>query len=224
MHNQLTNVNISLLARILFANVLLLGLLHMVGVAIELYAPNHLLSEYTGWFDLDREYNVPTFYSGLVLVSIAFVGFLQWFKTKYTLRKFFWIGFSMFFLYWAIDEVMVLHERLAQPVRDLLQIGQHSVLYHAWVVVAMGLAGLLGGFVVVYSNLERRTLSRNQVNILAIIFAFMVGIIVLEIAGTKLYSNPRLYRFGIIPLEELFEISMSSYLLIKLLRYRDKSS
>lgn len=221
MFNLLSKSNATLVARILLINVIVLAILHFISVAIELYAPNNSLTSYTKLFDLDREHNVPTFYSGILLLAIAFTAWNLRLKAKYFYRKTFWAGFALFFTYWAIDEVFVLHERLAEPIRRIMHIGYTSVFYHAWVLVAMGLISLLGIFILIYYHFKMSPLTKKQVNLLIVIFIFMSGIVLLEILGTKIYGNPELYRFGIVPLEELFEIGMGSYLLVKLLQYQD---
>lgn len=216
----LSKNNAPIIARILLINVIVLAVLHFIAVAIELYAPNHSLTNYTYLFDLDREYNVPTFYSGILLLTIAIVAWNLRSEASRLFHKFFWAGLAVFFTYWAIDEVLVLHERSARPVREILQIGYDSMFYHAWVVIAMGLIGLLGIFVLIFHHLKMPPLTKKQSSILVVVLIFMSGIVLLEILGTKIYGNPGLYRFVMIPLEELFEIGMGSYLLVKLLNYQ----
>ena len=215
-----SKIHIRIIARVLLVNVIVLGILHFISVAIELYAPNNGLVSYTKLFDLDREYNVPTFYSSLLLLTMGLTAGYLGLKVKHFYHKAFWIGFSLFFTYWAVDEALVLHERLAGPIREMLQIGYDSVFYHAWVLVAIGLIGLLGVVVLLFFHFRMPALTKDQGNLLLTLLIFMSGIVLLEILGTKLYGNPHLYRLGIVPLEELFEIGMGSFLLFKLVQYK----
>lgn len=222
MFKLLAKANVPIIARVLLVSVVVLAILHLISVAIELYAPDHSLVTYAKLFDLDREYNVPTFFSGILLIAIGLTAWNLRLGAKHLSHKIFWIGFALFFAYWAIDEVLVLHERLAEPIREMLQIGYDSLFYHAWVLVALGLISLLGIFILIYYRFKMPPLTKKQGNLLIVIFIFMSGIVGLEILGTKIYGSPELYRFGIVAIEELFEIGMGSYLLIKLLHYQDQ--
>ncbi len=221
MFKLLSKSHDPIIARVLLVNIIVLGLLHFASVAIELYAPNYLSVNYTKLFDLDREYNVPTFYSGMLLLTIGIAAWKLRLEAKRFYHKTFWTGFTLFFTYWAIDEVFVLHEQLAKPIREMLQIGYDSVFYHAWVLVAMGLISLLGIFILMYHHFKISPLIKKQGNLLVMLMIFMSGIVLFEILGTKVYGNPQLYRFAMVPLEELFEIGMGSYLLVKLLHYQE---
>lgn len=220
MPKLFTKANAPRIARLLLINFVFIALLHFVFVAIHLYAPNSPLAGYTWFFDLDAERNLPTLYTGALLLTIGFIAWSLRLKATRLSRKAFWAGFGLFFTYWALDEVLVLHERLAEPIRNTLQIGYNSVFYHAWVIAALGLIALLGIFILIYDHFRVPSITRKQAGLLTVLLLFMIGIVLLEIAGTKAYSNPQLYRFVMVPLEELFEIGMASYLLVKLLEFK----
>lgn len=215
----LTQERLPTIKSILLINICVLAVFHFIFVAFAIFVPHFASTALTPLFDLDSERNIPTFYTGILLLGISIAALRLRQRTKGSLRRTFWTVIAVFFIYWAFDEVFILHERLAQPIRDLLHIGAGSFFYHAWVLVAMVLIGLVGIFVIINSHLKSHPLTKKQLKFLTILLLYMSGIVVLEIVGTKLYGNPQLYRFGIVPLEELFEIGMASYVLIKLLRY-----
>lgn len=208
-----------ILARVLLVNFFILAILHVFFVAVDLFSANHPLANLTPFFDLDSERNLPTYYSGVVLALIGLTAWRLRKKAKIFIHKVFWIVMAVFFTYWALDEVLIWHERLAQPIREILQIGYDSVFYHAWVIAAMCLISFTGIFILINNHLSSRPLTKKQRDLLIIIFIFMSGIVLLEILGTKIYAYPRLYRLGVVPLEELFEIGMASYVLVKLAHY-----
>lgn len=210
-----------LVTRILLINWIIVGLLHLLAVNLELHTANNIFLKYTYLFDLDREYNLPTLYTSILLLIIALLPWLLRLPTKKLMDRIFWTGFSIFFAYWAIDEMFILHEQFAEPLRNLLQIGHDSIFYHAWVLIALGLILALGGFILVYLQFKRPVINKKQLGILVLLFIYMFGIVMFEILGTRVYNNTQLYRLFMVPLEELFEIGMASYLLVKLLRYQE---
>ena len=100
-------------------------------------------------FDLTLENNVPTWFSGgLLLAASILLGLIaRHGQTAHPAllagsRPAQWYGLALIFAYLSLDEVAQLHERTTQPTRDLLGVG--GVLYWAWVVPAL-LAALAVG-------------------------------------------------------------------------------
>lgn len=204
--------------RLLLVNILTLGVLHVVTTVASLEYPASSLASVAFWFDLDQEYNLPTYYSGLVLGSIAFCAWKLRKKARLPSRKYFWIFLSALFAYWALDEVLVIHEQTAEPLRNLFSIANESLYYHAWVMLALPLVALLGGVLLFIYHLKNRPITKQQLGLISLIFFFMTGVIVLEVLGTQVYSNVYVYRLVAVPAEELFEIGMASFILVKLLK------
>lgn len=90
-------------------------------------------------FNLDTENNIPTYFSGLLLLTSAFLSATLSRSANAAISSYrlHWIGLSGIFAYMSVDEVASLHERLIQPFRTLLDAG--GILYFAWVVPAAGL-------------------------------------------------------------------------------------
>lgn len=204
--------------RILLALFLTIAFLHFVTTAFSINYPGSTLANVSPIFDLDQEYNVPTYYSGLILLSIGACSWRLRKKANLVSRKFFWIFLSVFFTYWAIDEMFVLHEQTAAPLRDLFSIGSESLYYHAWVMIAMPVIAIIGLVVLFIYHQKRKPITKQQLGLLSLIFFYMSGIVALETAGTQVYSNDYLYRLAAVPAEELFEIGVASLILARLIK------
>ena len=87
-------------------------------------------------FDLDAEWNVPTLFSSFLAFSCAFTLFFVAALKKRNEDFFFlhWTILSLAFLYISIDEILVLHEQIIVPLRNLLNLS--GVFYFSWVVPA----------------------------------------------------------------------------------------
>lgn len=100
-------------------------------------------------FDLDNEANIPTYFSGLLLLFSSIILWVISYIERENNSSFYqhWFGLSLVFAFLSVDEVASLHERTTQPVRQLL--GVEGIFYYAWTIpVAVGLL-LLG---VVYAR------------------------------------------------------------------------
>ncbi len=96
-----------------------------------------------GWvrfFNLSYEGNLPTLYSALLLLAcsglLAIIGAITRADDKpYGIH---WYGLSAVFLYISVDEAVIIHEALNEPLRDAFNLG--GALYFAWVIpFAIGL-------------------------------------------------------------------------------------
>jgi hypothetical protein len=85
-------------------------------------------------FDMNREANVPTLFSTLLLLA---AGFLLWVIARGRKEQgrdfcWHWTLLAMVFFYLAADEAVGFHELLIVPLRNLLNAG--GVLYFTWVI------------------------------------------------------------------------------------------
>jgi hypothetical protein len=86
-------------------------------------------------FNLDNEFNFPSYFSSLLLLSSSFLLLViaagsrgaGTFKGQ-------WKSLSVIFLFLMLDETFQLHERLAEPMRKLFATGLPSFLHQAWVI------------------------------------------------------------------------------------------
>ncbi len=91
-------------------------------------------------FHLNKEGNIPSFYSALQLLLASGLVFLIARQRKEIQDKWFrhWKLLGWILLYLSVDEAAQLHENLVYPVRSVLGI-QGGWLFYAWVVPAIGI-------------------------------------------------------------------------------------
>lgn len=206
---------LSLIQKLLVGFIIVLAATHITSVLLaHTYPDNHFIREFTHFFDLDRERNVPTLYSSIILGISAYCCVLLSTRCKRWLNRAIYYLFGAFFLYVAFDEGLILHETSAEPIRNLLGIGDGSPLYHAWVLPALV---VLAGALLLYRFLRDTTdESRFQKRLLLLIVLLGAGVVFLEVVGTQIYVSPLAYKLGPVLIEEIFEISMVSLIVAKL--------
>lgn len=168
-------------------------------------------SDILALFDLDREWNVPTFTNSALLTVCGLISLRLAVQARRRIQKIGWILSSIFFIYLAMDELFIIHEQLAEPIRKLLNIGNSNPLYHAWVVPAFAVITLLVSIIqfihAYYRDLKVFT------GLLKLVVIMATGVVMLEILGTLVYDNSTVYRVFMVPAEEIFELSMAATIL-----------
>ncbi|MGA1304638.1 MAG: hypothetical protein ACO3ZD_11410 [Cyanobium sp.] len=92
-------------------------------------------------FDINREANIPTFFSSLLLTIAAL---LLWLISRAeAAKKASWALLSVGILLMAIDEIVQFHEDLTNPARWLLGGNATGILYHTWVIFGLGVSVLM---------------------------------------------------------------------------------
>jgi len=102
---------------------------------------------YIRLFELNREANIPTWFSSLLLILNAFILAIIASRTKalqgpYSTQ---WFVLAAIFLYLSIDESALLHEMTEKPVRRALNLSGY--LYFAWIVPAVCCLIVLGLYI-----------------------------------------------------------------------------
>ena len=99
---------------------------------------------YQRLFDVNKEANIPTWFSSLLLVLNAFVLGIIAVRTKAQQGPYHtqWFVLAAIFLYLSIDESALLHEMTEKPVRSAL--GTSGYLYFAWIIPALCFLVALG--------------------------------------------------------------------------------
>jgi len=140
----------------------------------------------TYMFGLGAEMNIPTFYSAFALLFcsglLAFTGFLT-VRTGKPMAVY-WFGLALIFMFLASDEMLVLHEKLIDPVRRSLHTS--GVFYYAWIIPYALITGAIGGVYVKFLlSLPRRT----GIGIVIAGGTFVAGAIGFEMLGGLLYES-----------------------------------
>lgn len=199
----------ALLKYVLGSFAALIASLHLISIALQNQYP-----EISQIFDLDNEKNVPTVYSGILLGCSAFICLVLVSQNNRKSEKARWIFLGLLFFYLAFDEILVIHETFGEPIRNFFSITAGNVFYHAWVLPALLVTALIIGLALIIK--DRDQISKLQKKVLLYTAILATGVILLEIIGTKLYFSEKIYKLGPVLLEEMFEISMVSFILFKL--------
>ncbi|HTE58295.1 MAG TPA: hypothetical protein VK694_06130 [Verrucomicrobiae bacterium] len=191
-------------------------LMHWLFVYLDLYASSVPLTRLTPLFDLDRERNLPTLISSGLFLLVSYWCIRLAVISRYKSQKLGWIMFAGLLGYFALDEFLIIHEQLAEPVRKLLNISTTSPLFHAWVIPGIVAAGLLGATLLFIRQHKQKLTVFTPM--LVRVFILVAGTITWEIAGTYVYGHQTTYRLLMVPIEEMFELTMTA--LIGLQAYR----
>lgn len=93
-----------------------------------------LLLRIDKWFNIDRERNIPSYFSMLIiLLCSGLLGIIAIFKRRSGNRfALHWTVLSAIFFLMSFDEIAEIHERLILPVRQAVDATDY--LYFAWVI------------------------------------------------------------------------------------------
>ena len=85
-------------------------------------------------FNVDAELNIPAVFAGLVLLICSILLAIIAYGEKLAKRSYVnhWRALSIIFLFMSLDEVIMLHEKTIEPLRDKLDTS--GFLYYAWVI------------------------------------------------------------------------------------------
>ena len=131
-------------------------------------------------FSLGADGNLPNFYSSLALLFSGLLLVATGVATRLNGERdgWHWLGLAAVFGFLSLDEMMELHERLIEPVREAL--GTGGLLFYAWIIpYSLAAAALL----IIYSPFLLR-LPRATATLMVIAGAmFVAGAVGLEMLG-----------------------------------------
>ncbi len=213
--------------------VILFFILHVIGQLFALTVGHENLShlqERLIWaFDISRELNLPTYFSSILLLfssgllsSISWIKFIE--KEKFS-TIFSWGFLAFLFLFLSIDELIGLHERLINPVKDNL--GVSGALLFAWVIPYGVLIVILAFSYLKFMKRLPRTV-RNLFFLAAGLFVF--GALGLEMvegqfvtihaeSGAPVYYKETVPYIVLVSIEELLEMTGVVVFIYALLLY-----
>ena len=135
---------------LLFAHVLIQFLRFVMGND-RLYGLAYL-------FSFGAEHNVPTLYSSLTLLLCALLLAVIGFARHPALQgsRTYWLALAAIFVFLALDESLQIHEKLIEPMRNL--VNATGALYYAWVIpYSIGVLLIAAAYVPFLTRLPRRT-------------------------------------------------------------------
>lgn len=196
----------------IWSRLLILGIgLFLIHVLFQVLAQIYPLFK-EGWifgfFDFGLENNFPTFFSGFLFILMALSAWFCGISDKHNgvSKKSWlpWMFLSAFLLFFSLDEMTEIHEQLAGPTRELLEVG--GFLFFAWVIpYALALLLLAIYFVPFILKLSKKT----RFLIFSGAGLFLFGALGLEMVGARLYEAgaSASISYGVVSsMEELFEI------------------
>ena len=186
-------------------------------------------------FALNVEQNIPTFYSGILLLFSSLLTLISYFtlkKEKFSV-KFYPVFLSLVFLFLSYDELFQIHERLTEPLQQILILNNNIFLRYTWVIPYSFFV-----LIVLFLGIDFLSKLPNKVSRLIIIsgFIYVFGELVLEIVSSmidfyKLQNEDSLFylstSYFLSSLEELlgmFGISLFNYSLLFLIFNSEKSN
>lgn len=174
-------------------------------------------------FYLDRESNLPTYFSStLLLLSASLLGFIAILKNRgdrrYTSH---WLVLSFILLYLSIDEASQIHELLNKPVR--MAFDTSGTFYFAWVIPAFIAVVIVAiSYFRFLLHLPKKTGVQFALGGL-IYVSGAIGGELLSAWYIANYSNTNLTYYSISSLEETLEIVGVIVFIYGLLEYIRKS-
>lgn len=150
--------------------------------AIKYFTPYyHYLDFLIVEFFVDSEKNIPTYFSGLILLFSALLLFVKARDVQQKKGKFIfqWYFLSLIFVYLALDEVLVIHEQLTEPVRNYLH--TTGALFFAWYIPVIPVLILVGFY---FLRFVLSMPARYKIGYFVSGFLYILGVIGIEIIGS----------------------------------------
>jgi hypothetical protein len=121
------------------ATAILLILASTAGQVVKFFFGHPTAHGLVRLFYLEEEQNIPTFFSGLLLMTaallLAVIAILEKKQAHPDAPR--WMILAIGFLYMAGDELLSFHEHLMMPVRHLLPWATKGVFSYGWVIPAI---------------------------------------------------------------------------------------
>jgi hypothetical protein len=212
-------VNPYRILKVLTLMVLLLVIAHLCTAFIWDYIPSFPRARlFYRLFNLNQEYNIPTFFSSLnLLASSVLLFMIGYFVKSLGMSHKPWWGLSAVFCFLAIDESVSIHESFNGFARNNLGVG--GLLYFGWVIpYGLGLLALL----YVYIPFLKALSKENRILFVISGFLFVLGAVGFEMLGGRqkdIYGGGILYHifYTIEETLEMIGISLFNFTLVKYL-------
>lgn len=143
--NQIS-INPRTISRVLALSALVIILASLAGQLSYSLHGSKFISGFSAQFNVDGEFNIPTFFSVMLLLSaallLAIIASLNGNRSLAHARE--WAILSLGFICMACDEMMGFHERLMPLISELLGQGRLGVFYFAWVIPGIFIVMAIG--------------------------------------------------------------------------------
>lgn len=208
--------------RLLVSCVVVLHLMNIPAVLFRYVWSLPGTSYYVAFLGVSGEGKLPTFYSGLTLLAAAALLGLIWLheRRQHGAFRWHWAALALIFVLLAMDEMLSIHEMTTDVIRSRLDI-RAGWLYHAWVIPAGVVLGLLS---VAFVRFVMRLPARTRKYLLLAGAVYVSGAVLLEMAGGA-YASVRGYDLAygaIASVEEVLEMTGIVVLLYGLMDHLER--
>lgn len=160
----------------------------LVGISVVLSAAKVLFdSDRLEWlvdlFRLNREANIPSFFSGALFLLAAVLLVIVW-RTRQGGGRRAWVLLAAVFGFLSYDELFSVHERLIDPLRDALDLS--GVFYFAWIPVYAAVVLAVGAL---FWGEWRRLGRRHRFWFATAAATYLIGAVGFEMVGGARYSG-----------------------------------
>ena len=205
-----------------FRNLLIIILFLMTantaGLISRLYLDHGNVFGLIDLFNVDREHNIPTIFSALLLIfsSILLYFISHWHKQERS-AYISWLGLSVIFAFLSVDELASLHERLGRSFASAFELPGY--FHFAW-VVPYGILAILFGIVYLRFLLKIPRTTAGYFILAGIIY--VGGAIGFEMISSWIVNMGMIYSLPYeitVGFEEFFEMLGVSIFIYALLQY-----
>lgn len=185
--------------------ILILLAANVLGIVSKFYFGHDYVFRLVPLFDFNLEINIPTLYSSFALIFCSILlAIIASIHKKQNSSYYSWIGLSIIFLFLSVDEIVSIHERLVEPVRESLNTS--GFLYNAW-VIPYGI--FVAVFVIAYFRFFMNLAKRIRKLFAISGTTFVTGALGFELLGGRqnfLYGRENLTFAFLYTCEELLEM------------------
>lgn len=206
--------------RALFGLALFLLVCSMAGQTLRFVFDHDHVFGLVQLFNVDREHNIPTFFT----VVIALVNALLLFLTGLTSRtsaprdSLYWHVLALGFVFIAYDEGFQVHEKLIKPMRSLLGPGDLGVFYFSWVIPGIMVVCASALFFMKFLLRLAPVMRRRLFTAAAVYLGGCLGMELLDGAYAEAFGQDFTYSF-LVTIEEGLEMAGLILLARALLEY-----
>lgn len=204
-------LNLCIIFLLLFAN--------LFGIFTKDYTDSYIITSINRIFDFNKEGNIPTFFSSLMLIFASVL--LLLITTCYKKLKspyFAWLGLSIIFLFLAIDEIASIHEQLNWIGSAMVE--TTGFLAYGW-VIPYGILSIF--FITVYAKFLFNLPRRSMIFFILSGTIFLSGALGLEMVGGRtheLYQSQETIQYALLYTgEEFLEMLGVALFIYSLLRH-----
>jgi uncharacterized protein YhhL (DUF1145 family) len=220
METDVIRLHASAVSRVLGFTAAVLILTSTVGELVRFWVGPEF-SYGLNFFYVDREQNIPTIFSILILLYatllLAVISVLKKRQADNDAAK--WTILAFGFLAMSVDEGLAIHEMTVMPIRKFLGEEPHGIFYFSWVIPGIAAVIVLGLFFLPF--LLRLPAETKRAFILAALL-FIGGALGLELAGgryAELHGQETLGYVVLATVEEGLEMAGVIVFIHALLRY-----